>query len=115
MPTSAPCVQCHTTAGNYALYSVTATPQGVSGCLSCHGPSTGPFAGPPPGNTITIAGWPGNSHFPIGRADCNGSGCHSAANVNPGGVKMGAASPPAPALTVAGHVTLDSGGVAGCR
>src|SRR5207248_2653019 len=58
IPTSAPCLQCHTTAGNYALYSVTATHQGVTGCLSCHGSNTGPFAGPPPGNTITIAGAP---------------------------------------------------------
>ncbi|HLQ08650.1 MAG TPA: hypothetical protein VK128_06275, partial [Steroidobacteraceae bacterium] len=114
MPTSAPCVQCHTTAGNYALYSLTATHQGVSGCLSCHGPSTGPFAGPPPSNTITIAGWPGGSHFPIGTADCNGSGCHSTANVNPGGFKMGTASISAPTLTVAGHATIAAAGVAGC-
>ena len=38
IPTSAPCTQCHTTAGNYALYSVTGTHQGVTQCLSCHGP-----------------------------------------------------------------------------
>jgi hypothetical protein len=25
IPTNAPCAQCHTTANNYALYSVTAT------------------------------------------------------------------------------------------
>ncbi|TLZ12872.1 MAG: hypothetical protein E6K31_05340 [Gammaproteobacteria bacterium] len=37
IPTSAPCAQCHTTAGNYAAYSVTGTHQGVTGCLSCHG------------------------------------------------------------------------------
>src|SRR5437588_8760647 len=70
IPTTAPCLQCHTTAGNYALYSVTATHQGVTGCLSCHGPSTGPFAGPPPSNTITIVGAPAN-HFPVGSLDCN--------------------------------------------
>jgi len=28
-----------TTAGNYKAYSVTGTHQGVSGCLSCHGPT----------------------------------------------------------------------------
>jgi hypothetical protein len=114
IPTSAPCVQCHTTAGNYALYDVVATHQGASGCLSCHGPSTGPFAGPPPSNTITIAGWPGSSHFPIGTADCNGSGCHSTANVNAGGFKMGTASISSPTLNVAGHATIASAGVAGC-
>src|SRR5205807_886934 len=57
IPTRALCSQCHTTAGNWAVYSVTGTHQGVTGCLLCHGPNTGPFAGPPPGNTITIAGW----------------------------------------------------------
>src|SRR5206468_12007562 len=71
IPTTAACAQCHTTAGNFAVYSVTGTHQGVTGCLSCHGPSTGPFAGPPPSNTMTIVGWPGSSHFPIGTADCN--------------------------------------------
>src|SRR5207245_10140061 len=44
IPTSAPCAQCHTTAGNSALYSVTGTHQGVTDCLSCHGPTVGPFA-----------------------------------------------------------------------
>ena len=37
IPTNAPCAQCHTTAGNYALYSVTGTHQGVTSCLTCHG------------------------------------------------------------------------------
>jgi hypothetical protein len=115
IPTTAACGQCHTTAGNYAVYSVTGTHQGVTGCLSCHGPSTGPFAGPPPGNTITIVGWPGSNHIPIGRADCNGSGCHSTANVNPGGFKIGTASTTAPTLTVAGHSTIAAAGVAGCQ
>ncbi len=105
IPTNAPCAQCHTTAGNYALYSVTGTHLGVTGCLSCHGPSTGPFAGPPPGNTITIVGWPGSNHIPIGSLDCNGSGCHTATNVNPGGFKLGAANISSPTLTVAGHTT----------
>jgi hypothetical protein len=114
IPTAALCSQCHTTAGNWAVYSVTGTHQGVTGCLSCHGPSTGPFAGPPPGNTITIVGWPGGSHIPIGSSDCNGSGCHSTANVNPGGWKIGSASITTPTLTVAGHVTVAAGGVAGC-
>src|SRR6267154_741510 len=114
IPTAAICSQCHTTAGDWAVYSVTGTHQGVTGCLSCHGPSTGPFAGPPPSNTITIAGWPGSSHFPIGSSDCNGSGCHSTANVNSGGFKMGTASISSPTLTVAGHATIGSAGVAGC-
>src|SRR5438874_2554964 len=105
IPTSAPCLQCHTSAGNYALYSVTATHQGVTGCLSCHGPSTGPFAGPPPGNTITVVGAPAN-HFPVGSLDCNGSGCHTTGNVNVGGVKLGTASTSSPPLTIAGHTTV---------
>jgi hypothetical protein len=106
IPTSAPCVQCHTTAGNYALYSVSGVHQGVTGCLSCHGPNTGPFAGPPPGNTITIVGWPGNNHIPIGGLDCNGSGCHTTNNVNPGGFRLGSASISSPTLNVTGHTTV---------
>src|SRR5438105_1091216 len=110
IPTNALCSQCHTTAGNWALYSVTGTHQGVTGCLSCHGPGTGPFAGPPPSNTITIVGWPGASHIPIGSADCNGSGCHSTANVNTGGFHIGTANISAPTLNVAGHTTVASVG-----
>src|SRR5215472_4803 len=115
IPTSAPCAQCHTTPGNYTLYSVTGTHQGVSGCLTCHGPKTGPFAGPPLSNTITIVTTPGN-HFPYGTLDCNGSGCHSTANVNAGGFKLGVASINAPTLSVAGHTTIaGAGGVSGCQ
>src|SRR3984893_9111700 len=114
IPTNAPCAQCHTTAGNYALYSVTGTHQGVSGCLTCHGPSTGPFAGPPPSNTITIVGWPGSNHIPIGSLDCNGSGCHTTTNVNPGGFKLGTANIASPTLNVAGHSTVKAA-VAACQ
>src|ERR1700730_16186038 len=114
IPTNAPCAQCHTTAGNYALYSVTGTHLGVTGCLTCHGPSTGPFAGPPPSNTITIVGWPGSNHIPIGSLDCNGSGCHTATNVNPGGFKLGAASITSPTLGVAGPATV-AAAVAACQ
>jgi hypothetical protein len=114
IPTSAPCLQCHTTAGTYAMYSVTATHQGVTGCLSCHGPSTGPFAGPPPSNTLTIVGWPASGHLQIGTADCNGSGCHSTANVNPGGFRIGAANITSPTLNTAGHATIAAAGVSGC-
>src|SRR5215467_7889258 len=106
IPTSAPCTQCHTTAGNYAVYSVTGVHQGVTSCLSCHGAGTGPFAGPPPSNTITIVGWPGNNHIPVGSLDCNGSGCHSTGNVNAGGFKLGTANINAPTLNAAGHATV---------
>src|ERR1700751_5183062 len=100
IPTTAACAQCHTTAGNYALYSVTGTHQGVTACLSCHAPSVAAtFA------NITIVSSPGN-HIPIGTLDCNGSGCHSTANVNPGGFKLGAASINAPTLSVTGHTTI---------
>src|SRR5438874_1317836 len=110
VPTTALCSQCHTTAGKWPLYSVTGVHQGVTSCLACHGPGTGPFAGPPPSNTITIVGWPGGNHIPIGSADCNGSGCHSTANVNPGGFHIGTANISAPTLNVAGHTTVASVG-----
>jgi hypothetical protein len=113
IPTSAPCAQCHTTPGNNALYSVTGVHQGVTSCLSCHGPGTGPFAGPPPGNTITIVGLAAN-HIPIGTLDCNGSGCHSTTNVNAGGFKLGNASITTPTLSAAGHTTVATA-VASCQ
>src|SRR5215470_17986321 len=99
IPTNAPCVQCHTTAGNYAAYSVTGVHQGVTGCLTCHGPTVGPFA------NVTMVSMPGN-HMPIGSLDCNGSGCHTTSNVNPGGFKLGTASITAPTLSVTGHATV---------
>ena len=82
IPTSAACAQCHTTPGNNAVYSVTGVHQGVTSCLSCHGPTVGPFA------NVTMVTSPGD-HIPFGTLDCNGSGCHSTANVNPGGFKLG--------------------------
>jgi len=107
IPTSAPCAQCHTSPGNYALYSVTGTHQGVSACLSCHAPSVASsFA------NVSIVSTPGN-HFPIGSLDCNGSGCHGTANVNPGGFFIGAASIASPTLSTAGHTTV-SGAVPAC-
>ena len=111
IPTSAACAQCHTTAGNYAAYSVTGTHQGVTGCLTCHGPSVATtFA------NVTIVTTPSN-HFPIGSLDCNGSGCHTLSNVNPGGFKIGAANVSSPTLTVAGHSTIAAAvsGCAGCH
>src|SRR6202162_3144855 len=100
IPTTAPCAQCHTTAGNYAAYSVTGTQQGVTGCLTCHGSTVaGTFA------NIKIVTNPGN-HVPIGSLNCNGSGCHTTTNVNPGGFKLGTANVNTPTLTVAGHTTV---------
>jgi hypothetical protein len=107
IPTSAPCSQCHTTPGNYKLYSLTGTHQGVSGCLTCHGPTVGPFA------NVTMVTTPAN-HMPIGTLDCNGSGCHTTTNVNPGGFKIGTASIASPTLTVAGHATV-AAAVSGCQ
>jgi len=84
----------HTTAGNYKAYSVTGTHQGVTGCLSCHGPTVaGTF-------DIAIVTTPGN-HIPIKTLDCNGSGCHSTSNVKSGWLQLGAASISSPTLTVA--------------
>jgi hypothetical protein len=107
IPTSAVCAQCHTTAGNFALYSVTGTHQGVSGCLSCHGPTVGPFV------NVTLVSTPAN-HFAIGSLDCNGAGCHTTTNVAAGGFRLGAASISAPTLTVAGHSTV-AAAVSGCQ
>ncbi len=107
IPTTAVCAQCHTTAGNYAVYSLTGTHQGVTGCLTCHGPTVGPFI------NVTMVSTPAN-HFPIGSLDCNGSGCHGTGNVNPGGFKLGSASPSSPTLTVAGHATV-AAAVSGCQ
>jgi hypothetical protein len=108
IPTSAPCAQCHTTAGNYALYSVSATHQGVTTCSNCHGPSVAnTFAN----ITITTTS---ASHIPIGSLDCNGGGCHTASNVNPGGFNLGAASITAPTLNTTGHTTVASA-VAACQ
>jgi hypothetical protein len=88
---------------------VTGVHQGVTSCLSCHAPGVGPFI------NVTIVTTPSN-HIPIASLDCNGSGCHSTANVNPGGFHIGSASTTTPTLTVAGHTTLGgTGGVSGCQ
>src|SRR6516165_1325661 len=64
---------------------------------------------------VTMVTSPGN-HIPIGTLDCSGSGCHSTANVNPGGFMIGTASITAPTLTAAGHTTIGgAGGVSGCQ
>jgi Cytochrome c7 and related cytochrome c len=101
IPTTAACTQCHTTANNYALYSITGVHQGVTSCLSCHAPNVGPFA------NVTMVTTTAN-HIPIGSLDCNGSGCHTAANVNPGGFKLGSANINAPTLNAAGHTTISA-------
>jgi hypothetical protein len=108
IPTTAACAQCHTTAGNFTLYSVAGTHQGVTGCLSCHAPSVATtFA------NVKIVTTP-STHMPIGTLDCNGSGCHTTTNVNPGGFKLGTASTSTPTLTVAGHTTVATA-VTGCQ
>ena len=107
IPTTALCTQCHTTAGNYAAYSVTATHQGVTNCLSCHAPSVAnTFA------NVTIVSTPSN-HMPIGNLDCDGSGCHTTTKVTAGGFRIGSASVTAPTLNVAGHTTV-AGQVPAC-
>ena len=107
IPTSAPCAQCHTTPGNYALYSVTGTHQGVTNCLCCHAATVAnTFA------NVTIVSAP-NNHFPIGNLDCNGSGCHTTTKVSVGGFRVGAASLTAPTLNTAGHATV-AGQVPAC-
>ena len=108
IPTNAACTQCHQTPGNFAQYSVTGTHQGVTACLTCHAPAVaGSFA------NITIVSTSAN-HIPIGSLDCNGSGCHTASNVNPGGFIIGAANVSSPTLNIAGHTTV-AAAVAGCQ
>ena len=100
IPTNAPCAQCHTSAGNYGVYSVTGTHQGITGCLTCHAPAVaGTFA------NIKIVTTPSN-HIQIGSLDCNGSGCRTTGNVNAGGFRIGSANINTPTLTVAGHTTV---------
>src|SRR5205807_3707276 len=99
-PRTAASAPRHTTTGNYATYSVTATHQGVTNCLSCHASAVAAtFA------NVKITTAPAN-HIPYGSLDCNGSGCHSTSNVNPGGFNLGAASINTPTLSVAGHTTV---------
>src|SRR5205807_4881810 len=106
IPTTAPCTQCHTTAGNYAQYSSPGTHQGVTDCLSCHGPNAGTFsitANP----VFSILTNPGN-HIPFASLDCNGSGCHATGNVTPGGggFKRGRPTISTPTLNADGHTTV---------
>jgi hypothetical protein len=107
IPTSAPCAQCHTTSGNYAAYSLAGVHQGVTSCLSCHGANVGPFANISP---VTLPG----THIPIGGLDCNGSGCHTTANLNPGGFRLGTGNISMPTLSAAGHTTV-AAAVTGCQ
>ena len=78
IPTTAACSQCHTTPGNYGLYTGGATLHtGItSGCATCHASGTGPWAGVG-GLTFVIKQPPAN-HIPIGTAACEG--CHSKTN-----------------------------------
>src|SRR5439155_6677250 len=79
IPTSAPCAQCHTSAGNYAAYSVTGTHQGVTGCLTCHGSTVATtFA------NVTLVTNPSN-HMPCGSVGGTGWGCSPTTTVDAGG------------------------------
>src|SRR5207245_4922580 len=83
IPTTAACAQCHTTAGNFALYSVTGVHQGISGCLSCHGSNVAGTFSIAVNPVFSIATTPSN-HFPVGTPARNAARCHSPANVGPG-------------------------------
>src|SRR5207253_8558281 len=99
----------HDTANSYAQYSSPGTHQGLTGCLSCHGPTVATtFA------NITLVTNPSN-HIPFGTLDCNGSGCHTMTNVTAGGggFKLGTASIASPTLNAAGHTTATGAGLAG--
>jgi hypothetical protein len=75
IPTNAPCAQCHTTPGNFALYTGGATLHtGIaSNCALCHAAGTGPFAGAPG----FVVKQPPANHLPIGGRACES--CHSPA------------------------------------
>src|SRR5205807_3419396 len=80
----------------------------ISGCLSCPGTTVITTFG-----NVTLVTNPSN-HIPFATLDCNGSGCHSTSNVNPGsgGFKIGTANITSPTLSVAGHTTVTGGGLA---
>src|SRR3569833_4379888 len=102
IPTTAACTQCHLNPSNYATYSISGTHQGVTGCLSCHGPTVAnTFA------NVTVTPTP-NNHIPIGPLACNGSGCHTTTTLTIGGVTLGSANVNAPTLTVSGHGTVSA-------
>jgi hypothetical protein len=75
IPTSAPCAQCHTTPGNFALYTGGATLHTSisSNCALCHAVGSGPFAGAPG----FVVKQPPANHLPIGGRACES--CHSPA------------------------------------
>src|SRR4029077_1461967 len=116
IPTSAPCIQCHT-AGNYAQYSSPATHQGVTECLSCHAPAVvAKFSTTNP--AFSILSIPGNHIPPTSPPpDCGSSGCHTTANVTPGGAgfRIGTPSISSPTLNVAGHTAVSSIACATCH
>src|SRR3989440_9842850 len=72
--------------------------------VQCHGSSAFNIAANP---VFTMMMKPGN-HIPIGNVDCNGSGCHTTANVNPGGVRIRPGNPSisTPTLDVHGHTAV---------
>src|SRR2546421_10682806 len=76
--------------------------------VQCHGSSAFNIAANP---VFTMMMKPGN-HIPIGSVDCNGSGCHTTGNVNPGGggFKPGNPSIPAPTLNGAAPTTVAGAG-----
>ena len=75
-------------------------------CLSCHGPTVATTF-----DNVTIATTSAN-HIPIGNLDCNGSGCHTTANVNPGGFKLGSANINSPTLNTSLDTRLSRAAVA---
>ena len=84
IPTTAACVQCHTTPGNYSVYTGgAALHTGITtGCATCHATGTGPWAGVG-GLTFNIKQPPAN-HLPI-PTGIGCESCHSPTSVATGG------------------------------
>ena len=101
-PTTAACTQCHTTAGNYALYSVTGVHQGVTACLTCHAPAVaGTFA------NITIV----TTRRVTSRSAASTATAPAATpppTSTPAASSSAARASTAPTLNVAGHTTIAS-------
>ena len=114
---SGDCVTCHGGTIAIGAFKISATPslgtaghQAVSSvsCASCHGTGAAWYGVPTLATQLA-------SHFPIGAASCNGSGCHGS-NFATGGFHIsgtpGGASAP---LTAAGHANVASLACTSCH
>ena len=102
IPTNAACAQCHTTAGNFAALFGHRHAPGRHELPQLPRPAAGRRLRQHHDHDARQ-----HNHIPIGALDCNGSGCHTTTNVNPGRLQAsGRPTSTAPTLNVAGHTTV---------